>query len=737
MAESVMAEGRKFGRWFWIKNETHEMKLPGFFENAYKTKCYCWIENGCMFASVEKEKASTLQTVFARHVIETNASQSSSGKNGFLTFQLDKWKASCYDKVKFELRSISEGRAVRFKAQSPEDCQKWVTMLMKVGIFKSPEVFGSIKYETRPMEEEDAFQLVETDGMHFKTLEVRFKFDRKIMLAAVRQNGLALQFGKFSVPEGNIVDYTVDREVVLQAIRQNCSAFSFADVSLQVDRSVVLAMFDTDIADVMMLLRNGISPLMLDEEVMLKAGERDAHAVERARKNLYICPNVKEESLSPKELKDLQAQALLTRLTENGDLVSLKRLLAMQVDINTCPYIGYSAMHAAAESGRVGLVHFLHEQKASVESQMTGGTTPLMLAAMGGKSECIKLLSELGADVNARNEGGTTALMLAAMEGHTQTIASLAQLGADIDAVENELILEEEHVSEKLKILETSAQEPVLASKLPRDGADTDKSMALVSSSQQQQQLTLSSAFASTFTGRMISDIKNSLALTSLGSLRAVVGSDFAAHLDRILGFVALPREMAEFRNHTGGMNAIMKAAASGHTQAVQALVELGANVNAVSKGGMSALMIAAMGGHKQTVKYLCHVIDDVDSLDKEGHNAVQWAERTGNWETARMIKEAAREKKLLQQATYEELEPSSEFHMDNNGQDETEDSSPAAGSRARTRADAGDIVGAADSEDGHHGTIEEFLEPLADLQVEEEVNEDADAESEEPTIQV
>ena len=144
--------------------------------------------------------------------------------------------------------------------------------------------------------------------MHFKNLEIRFKCDRKIMLAAVRQNGLALQFGKFSMPEGNNVNYTVDRGVVLQAIRQNHSAFSFADVSLQVDKSVVLAMFDTDIVDVTMMLRNGMSPLMLEEEVMHKAQERDAHAVERARRNLYICPNVKEESLSPKELRDLQAQ---------------------------------------------------------------------------------------------------------------------------------------------------------------------------------------------------------------------------------------------------------------------------------------------------------------------------------------------------------------------------------------------------------------------------------------------
>ena len=69
---------------------------------------------------------------------------------------------------------------------------------------------------------------------------------------------------------------------------------------------------------------------------------------------------------------------------------------------------------------------------------------------------------------------------------------------------------------------------------------------------------------------------------------------------------------------------------------------------------------------------------------------------------------------------------------MDKNGQDETEDSSPAAGSRAKMRADAGDIIGAADNEQEHDSTIEEFDEPLADLQVEEEVN-----ESEEPTIQV
>eukprot|EP00960_Hanusia_phi_P056025 763133-Hanusia_phi.AAC.1 len=228
------------------------------------------------------------------------------------------------------------------------ECQHFCPLIPSLCHFSLPDL-------RHVKEKEDAFQLVEADGMNFKDIDVGFKCNKDIMLAAVRQNGLVLQFGRFSLPDGRRVDYTVDRGVVLQAVRQNRSAFIFADISLQIDRMIVLSIFDMPDADVMLLLRKGLSPLMLDDEVIRKAAERDSRAVESARRNLYICPNVNEETRSQQELRDLQAQALLTRHTENGDLCQ-------------------------------------------------GGTTPLMLAAMGGKSECVQVLSELGADVNSKNE---------------------------------------------------------------------------------------------------------------------------------------------------------------------------------------------------------------------------------------------------------------------------------------------------------------------------------------------
>eukprot|EP00960_Hanusia_phi_P029929 748277-Hanusia_phi.AAC.3 len=240
-----------------------------------------------------------------------------------------------------------------------------------------------------------------------------------------------------------------------------------------------------------------------------------------------------------------------------------------------------------------------------------------------------------------------------------------------------------------------------------------------------------------------------------------------------------------------GGMNAIMKAAASGHTQAVQALVELGGNVNAVSKVSQFLLLLSCCTPAQCScsILHLLNLLNPfllpsaqlfqspsllllatvqlpvtgmltggyVGSDDgghgraqadgQDGQDAIQWAERTGNWETARMIKEAAREKKLLLQASeciascrhsltspqaYEEMEPSNDFHMASQPDEleEPDDSRRAASGEAKKMEDAGDASTGHDVEDDSDDSGERFL---VDLQVEESAPDTVL----EPTIQV
>lgn len=89
----------------------------------------------------------------------------------------------------------------------------------------------------------------------------------------------------------------------------------------------------------------------------------------------------------------------LIEAAREGDLHSVRRLIAQRVDVN------------------------------SVDSQ---GRTPLMLAAGGGEAGVAALLIDAGAKLNETSAAGETALMSAAMKGDAETVALLIEHKANV-----------------------------------------------------------------------------------------------------------------------------------------------------------------------------------------------------------------------------------------------------------------------------------------------------------------
>ena len=73
---------------------------------------------------------------------------------------------------------------------------------------------------------------VREDGLQLRDASDVLRADREVVLAAVRQNGLALQFARHKLR-------TTDRDVVLAAVRQNGLALQFVDAGLNFDRDGV------------------------------------------------------------------------------------------------------------------------------------------------------------------------------------------------------------------------------------------------------------------------------------------------------------------------------------------------------------------------------------------------------------------------------------------------------------------------------------------------------------------
>ena len=97
---------------------------------------------------------------------------------------------------------------------------------------------------------------------------------------------------------------------------------------------------------------------------------------------------------------------------------------------------GQTALMWAAAEGHTAIVRALVEKGADVHARTAGGFTALLIAAREDEPELARLLLNAGADVNAMAPGGATPLLVAAVRGHTRLAMLLLEQGADPNAGE-------------------------------------------------------------------------------------------------------------------------------------------------------------------------------------------------------------------------------------------------------------------------------------------------------------
>ena len=108
---------------------------------------------------------------------------------------------------------------------------------------------------------------VRQDGRALEDASVELSQDREVVLAAVQQHGYALQYASAELQQ--------DREVVLTAVRQDGRALQQASAGLKQDREVVLAAVQQD----GLALWSASPELRQDRELVLAAVRRDGEAL--------------------------------------------------------------------------------------------------------------------------------------------------------------------------------------------------------------------------------------------------------------------------------------------------------------------------------------------------------------------------------------------------------------------------------------------------------------------------
>jgi len=331
-----------------------------------------------------------------------------------------------------------------------------------------------------------------------------------------------------------------------------------------------------------------------------------------------------------------QSASPLADAAMKGDKAAVKQLLKDGADIGVPQGDGMTALHWAAERGDAELAQMLIVAGANVSAVTRIGLyTPLHLAAKSASAEVAKAIIDAGADVDAKSDpSGATPMHLAASAGSAAVINLLADAKADVNARESEW-------EQTPLVFAASRNRPEAIVALLKRGADPNLSTKVIDVSKQGQ---LDRA-AVDRQRKVIEDFigKDSNARPTPAQMQAAIEAsrellksgkipppDPNAPPPR--GFN--PEEINPPVSSKGGMTALLHAARQGYIEAARALLDGGADINAVQKGdNTSPLLTAVINGEFDMAMFLIERGADVNLAASNNGVTPLWAAVNTAWQ--------------------------------------------------------------------------------------------------------
>ena len=346
----------------------------------------------------------------------------------------------------------------------------------------------------------------------------------------------------------------------------------------------------------------------------------------------------------------------------SGDESIARLLVARGADVNVQDDLGWSPLLTILNlwAEQPVLVDFLVAKGADINARLKDGRTGLMLVAHLGKDERIPSILAKGADVNARDNTGSTALMIAAAvqweEQSVKMMKVLISKGADLNVKDNQgrtaadRAAQAGYIDRAMLLIEGGTKTPDRAAFLKRArdyalwraiaGGEVSAATALLKQGadpnfRDDQDSTLLTIAAneeySAEKAILLLDHGASVNLAnSAGDTPLMVSADryqpaiVKALLDGGADANAVDRD---------GNTALIRAAASKHSweeerkPLIHFLLEKGADPGRSNAHGVTALMLMALNGNPATELLLEKKID-VDARDDQGNTALLCASR-------------------------------------------------------------------------------------------------------------
>ncbi|CZR53464.1 uncharacterized protein PAC_03342 [Phialocephala subalpina] len=292
---------------------------------------------------------------------------------------------------------------------------------------------------------------------------------------------------------------------------------------------------------------------------------------------------------------------------------------------------GRTPLSWAAENGHEAAVKLLLASKAEVDSKDICDHTPLSWAAENGREAIVKLLLASKAKVNSKDSHNWTPLSWAAKNGHEAIVKLLLASKAEVNSKDNHsrtpLLWAAENGHEAIVKL-------LLASKAEVDSNGSD---GLTPLSDGQTPLSLAAKNGYEAIVKLLLASKAEVDSKDSDNQTPLSWAARNGH-KAIVKLLLASKAEVDSKNDSYGQTPLSWAAENGHEATVKLLLASKAKVNSKDYHNRTPLSLAAKNGHEAIVKLLLASKAAVDSKDGGSRTPLWWAAKNGHEAVVKLL---------------------------------------------------------------------------------------------------